>query len=1009
MPRRRRNRWILAVLGGLLWLLLARSAHAGNPDLRWRTLETEHFYIHYPAGQEAFAARVALTAERAYANLSQAWSHEVFLKIHVSVTDGTDLANGSATAVPFARVSLNVTAPEALSVLENYDDWIDILVTHEMVHIVHLDTVHGLPRLLNALLGFGVLGKTVSPNVAQPRWFVEGIATYEESAQSTAGRGRSALFDMYLRMAVLEGTFQTLDQASNGARIWPHGSTVYLYGLHFMRYIAERYGHDKLTELSHIYGGQVIPLGINRALRKVLGVDYHRLWADFKADRERHYRAEARRIRARGLRDGRRLTFSGEITRYPIWSPDGTALYYYGDNGHARGGIRRVSRRGARVREGVGVGREGTSMDEKLFVQLTDPTSVGFARGGRTFILDRTSVHDMRYAWSDLYAWTPGSDPRDLRQLTFGRRASEPHVAPDGRTVVFRRNDAAQSRLGFLDLDTGAVEEVRAPERVTQVYTPRFSPDGTQVAYSAWRPGGYRDIYVYDRKARTHRAITSDRFADLSPTWSPDGRYIVFTSDRTGVQNIHAYDTEDGSVHQVSNVLGGAFEPTVSPTGDAVAYVGFTSEGYDLWLLPFDPDLWLPALPAGDVVPAPHDERPARNITRRARRYRPGRTMYPRTLFPTALDVQASSFATEVGLELGVSDVLGFHSLLGRFAYLMPPFNQPVGSLQYTFNRLLPVFSLGVSRGFAVRNGFTRYVYDYDQLVSQEDGGSYELSGYREVIWSANGSMNVPVIRDARYNVSAAVGYRFTNYRNLDEGAGNGDPNAPLPRLPETGNVAQVNLDLVYDSQYGAKFGYGAVAGTRVAVGVAVLDPALGGDYGDIQGRASVEQNVQMPWRGHQVLALRASGGASAGGLRRRGAFFVGGLPEEQDVFRSLLARTPVSTAGVIRGYRRGQFGGRYFFVTNAEYRIPVADVDRGLGTLPAMLRRVTLIPYVDAGMAWTNPLTFKDVAWGLGTSLVFTFRLGYLESVSLFFDYAHGFQDETGLDVFRLLVARSF
>ncbi len=221
--------------------------------------------------------------------------------------------------------------------------------------------------------------------------------------------------------------------------------------------------------------------------------------------------------------------------------------------------------------------------------------------------------------------------------------------------------------------------------------------------------------------------------------------------------------------------------------------------------------------------------------------------------------------------------------------------------------------------------------------------------------------------------------------------------------------MAQVNLDLVYDSQYGAKFGYGAVAGTRAAIGIAVLDRALGGDYGDIQGRVTLEQNVQMPWRGHQVLALRASGGASAGGLRRRGAFFVGGLPEEQDVFRSLLARTPVSTAGVIRGYRRGQFGGRYFFVTNAEYRIPVADVDRGLGTLPALLRRVALVPYVDAGMAWTRPLTFKDVAWGVGTSLVFTFRLGYLESVSLFFDYAHGFQDETGLDVLRLLVARNF
>ena len=49
--------------------------------------------------------------------------------------DDTDSANGSATAVPFPRISLNVTAPDSMSVLGNYDDWLDILVTHEFVHI----------------------------------------------------------------------------------------------------------------------------------------------------------------------------------------------------------------------------------------------------------------------------------------------------------------------------------------------------------------------------------------------------------------------------------------------------------------------------------------------------------------------------------------------------------------------------------------------------------------------------------------------------------------------------------------------------------------------------------------------------------------------------------------------------------------------------------------------------------------------------------------------------------
>ena len=58
--------------------------------------------------------------------------------------------------------------------------------------------------------------------------------------------------------------------------------------------------------------------------------------------------------------------------------------------------------------------------------------------------------------------------------------------------------------------------------------------------------------------------------------------------------------------------------------------------------------------------------------------------------------------------------------------------------------------------------------------------------------------------------------------------------------------------------------------------------------------------------------------------------------------FRSLLARTPFSQTRLLRGYRSGQFGGRYFFVSNMEYRIPLADTDRGLGTLPMFMRRIS-------------------------------------------------------------------
>jgi hypothetical protein len=160
---------------------------------------------------------------------------------------------------------------------------------------------------------------------------------------------------------------------------------------------------------------------------------------------------------------------------------------------------------------------------------------------------------------------------------------------------------------------------------------------------------------------------------------------------------------------------------------------------------------------------------------------------------------------------------------------------------------------------------------------------------------------------------------------------------------------------------------------------------------------------------GAKCRALRIAGGASAGGLRGRGAFFVGGYSQQEDVIRTLLMRSAIGEGGVLRGYQPGAFAGRYYTVLNAEYRIPVADVERGLGSLPLFMRRVTMIPFVDLGGAWTRDnFTRQALHWGVGAALVLSFKVGYLDAIDLFVQYARGF-DEFGLDTFRATVAYSF
>src|SRR5947209_8484061 len=99
-------------------MFAAQSARAASdPNLLWHSIETKHFRISYYSGEEEIARKVAMLAEDIHARLVPAVGWASTERTEIALSDNTDSANGSATALPYNAIRLYVTAPDDLSPL----------------------------------------------------------------------------------------------------------------------------------------------------------------------------------------------------------------------------------------------------------------------------------------------------------------------------------------------------------------------------------------------------------------------------------------------------------------------------------------------------------------------------------------------------------------------------------------------------------------------------------------------------------------------------------------------------------------------------------------------------------------------------------------------------------------------------------------------------------------------------------------------------------------------------
>ncbi len=153
-----------------------------------------------------------------------------------------------------------------------------------------------------------------------------------------------------------------------------------------------------------------------------------------------------------------------------------------------------------------------------------------------------------------------------------------PAWSPDSRRLAYVSFENDRSSVWVQTLRTGNRIQVSNKPGINGA--PSFSPDGRELALTLGGIDGNLDIHVLDLSTRQTRRLTTHRAIDTEGSWSPDGRYIYFTSDRSGGPQVYRVPAAGGTPERVTFEGSYNARPRLSPDGKRLAVVHLDRGNY---------------------------------------------------------------------------------------------------------------------------------------------------------------------------------------------------------------------------------------------------------------------------------------------------------------------------------------------------------------------------------------------------------------------------------------------
>jgi hypothetical protein len=565
----------ILILFFTLFINLSAQIDDFDPDYNWFTIKGEHVSVHFHEETERSARTVLKIAEDVWEPITSLYKYEPD-EVHYIIKDIDDYSNG---ATYFFDNKIEIWSSALDFDLRGSHNWLRNVISHEFTHMVQIQAAMKVGRTMPAFylqflnyedkrrpdILYGFPNFIASYPVATfniPAWFAEGTAQYmrEEFNYDNWDSHR----DMILRSYALDNNMLTWNEMGVFSKTSLGSESVYNSGFALTRYIAQKYGEDKLQNITSKLG-DLTNFSIDAAFEQVLGKNGDEIYDEWSSYLKKDYKERIAPVE-QNLVQGELVVEKGFGNFYPVYSPDYKEVYFISNSSSDYFGT-------------SGIFKYDIESKEVKSVEAGIRSTFNFIQGTNKIVFAKLS-HD-NPKWNnihDLYVYD--LDKEEDERITFGLRANNPNVSHDGKHIVFIYQKDGTTNLGRVDIDGKNFRSLTFYSKGEQVYNPKFSQDDKSIVFGYSYHNG-RDIAQVNVDGSNLKFLLNDDVDERNAFFNSENE-IIYSSDVTGIFNIYKYNLITKENAQLTNVTGGAFMPSINSEGDLV-YAGYTSKGYKIF------------------------------------------------------------------------------------------------------------------------------------------------------------------------------------------------------------------------------------------------------------------------------------------------------------------------------------------------------------------------------------------------------------------------------------------